>query len=99
MSETQANTLLQEFIDLKADHAAARPLLPQASQVAVRYDRSLYDALFVALVQESGGQGVTADEPLYNAVHGDFPGIQLLRAIWPPRPASASSRRRDASDN
>jgi hypothetical protein len=37
------------------------------------------DALFVALAQDLGLRGVTADEPLYNAVHADFPQIILLR--------------------
>jgi predicted nucleic acid-binding protein len=35
--------------------------------------------LFVALSQDLGLQAVTADEPLYNAIHADFPQIILLR--------------------
>ena len=38
-----------------------------------------YDALFVALCQDLGLQGVTADEPLNNVIHTDFPQISLLR--------------------
>jgi len=37
------------------------------------------DALFVALTQDLGLPGVTSDEPLYRAVHADFPQIVLLR--------------------
>lgn len=60
---------------------AAR-LLDQAFNIAVKYDRAVYDALFVALVQDLGVKGVTADEPLYNATHADYPQIVLLRN-WP----------------
>ena len=38
----------------------------------MKYHRSVYDALFVALTQDLGLPGITADEPLYNAVHVDF---------------------------
>ena len=57
---------------------AAR-LLDQAFEIAVKYDLAVYDALFVVLVQDLGVKGVTADEPLYNTTHADFPQI-----ITPP---------------
>jgi predicted nucleic acid-binding protein len=60
---------------------AAR-LLEKALDIAMNYDRAVYDALFVALVQELDVKGVTADEPLYNTTHADFPQIVLLRN-WP----------------
>jgi predicted nucleic acid-binding protein len=60
---------------------AAR-LLDQAFEIAVKYYRAFYDALFVALVQDLRVKGVTADEPLYNTTHVDFPQIVLLRN-WP----------------
>lgn len=61
---------------------AAGPLLDRAVELATRYDRSVYDCLFVALTVDLSLPGVTADEPLYNAVHGDHPQIHLLRH-WP----------------
>lgn len=57
----------------------ANRLLKPALEIATKYDRALYDALFVALAKELGLQGVTADEPLFNAVHAAFPQIILLR--------------------
>ena len=57
------------------------PLLTAAFEIAVKYDRSVYDALFVALSQKLGVRGVTADEPLFNAIKGDFPNIALLRQL------------------
>jgi predicted nucleic acid-binding protein len=63
----------------------ACPLIPKAIDLATRYDRSVYDCLFVALTLDLGVPGVTSDEPLYRAVHADYPQIHLLRH-WPPRP-------------
>jgi len=54
-------------------------LLASALEIAIAYDRAVYDALFVALVRQLQLPGVTADEPLYRTVHGDFPQIVLLR--------------------
>jgi predicted nucleic acid-binding protein len=58
--------------------AAAR-LSKQAFEISVKYDRPVYDALFVALCQDLNLPGVTADEPLYNVVHPDFPNVVLLK--------------------
>jgi predicted nucleic acid-binding protein len=57
------------------------PLLSNGFSIATRYNRAVYDALFVALAQDLGFPGVTADEPLYNAVHLDLPFIHLLRTF------------------
>ncbi|MCI0461885.1 MAG: type II toxin-antitoxin system VapC family toxin [Gemmataceae bacterium] len=57
----------------------ANRLLKPALEIAAKYDRAIYDALFVALAQDLGLSGATADEPLYNAIHADFPQIVLLR--------------------
>ena len=57
----------------------AMRLLAPALEIASKYDRSIYDALFVALAEDLRLVGLTADEPLYRAVHEDFPQIVLLR--------------------
>jgi predicted nucleic acid-binding protein len=56
----------------------ARPLLSAAVDLALRYDRAVYDMLFVALAIDRGLTGVTADEPLARAVQADYPQIVLL---------------------
>ncbi len=55
------------------------PRLRRAAEIARTYGRSVYDALFVALAEELGLPGVTADEPLHRAIAADFPGVILLR--------------------
>ncbi len=57
----------------------AQRLLRPALDLAMKYNAAVYDALFVALAQDLGLPGVTADEPLYRAVSADFPQIVLLR--------------------
>lgn len=57
----------------------ANDLLRSALEIAAKYDRAVYDAPFVALTQETGMRGVTADEPLWRNVGRDYPTIALLR--------------------
>jgi predicted nucleic acid-binding protein len=54
-------------------------LLGFAFEIAAKYDRAIYDALFIALAQQHGLPGITADEPLFNVMRTDFPQIVLLR--------------------
>lgn len=58
-------------------------LLKPALEIAAKFRRALYDALFVALAHDLDLPGVTADEPLYNVIRTDFPKIILLRN-WVP---------------
>jgi predicted nucleic acid-binding protein len=55
------------------------PILQVAFDLAARYNVAVYDALFVAVLQNLGADGVTADEPLVRAVGADFTQIKLLR--------------------
>jgi predicted nucleic acid-binding protein len=54
-------------------------LIASAAEIAAKYDRAVYDALFVALCRDLRLHGVTADEPLWRAMNADFPDIMLLR--------------------
>ena len=58
-------------------------LLTSAFEIAAKYDCAIYDALFVALVGDLQLRGITADEPLWRAVHEDHPKITLLKN-WNP---------------
>jgi predicted nucleic acid-binding protein len=51
--------------------------LRRAFDIAVRYDRSLYDCLYVALAEESQTELITADERLANALASRY-RIRLL---------------------
>ena len=78
----KAKGFLADLMQFPVQAEPAARLLDRAFEIAVKYDRAVYDALFVALAHDLGIKGVTADEPLYNTTHADFPQIVLLRD-WP----------------
>jgi predicted nucleic acid-binding protein len=73
--EARAFVASLRSMPVRVEPAAA--LLSSAFEIAVKYDRAVYDALFLAL--DLGLKGVTADEPLCNSVQADYPQIVLLR--------------------
>ncbi len=79
----EVNVLFARLLTTPVQTRPSYPLLARALDIAVKYDRSVYDALFVALADDMQLTGVTADEPLWRAVHEDFPNIVLLRD-WAP---------------
>ncbi len=79
----EARLFLDQLIACPVHVAAAHRLLRAGIEIAAKYRRAVYDALFVALAKDLGVTGVTADEPLYHAVHSDYPEIVLLRN-WQP---------------
>jgi predicted nucleic acid-binding protein len=52
---------------------ASQPLLGDAFHIAATYDRTVYDATYVALAHLSGAPLLTADERLANALAARFP--------------------------
>ena len=79
LSLSDAGRFFKDVWAAPVEIQAAHRLLTAAFEIAIQYDRSVYDALFVALTQNLQLPGVTADEPLWTAVHADFPNILLLR--------------------
>ena len=75
----EARQYLADFLRAPVQVVPSQPLLPAAFEIAAKYDVAVYDALFVALTADHGVNGVTTDEPLFRAVHADFPAITLLR--------------------
>jgi predicted nucleic acid-binding protein len=75
----ETNQFLDDLLRIPVHVEPAVRLLKPAMEIAAKYDRAVYDALFVALAQDLGLPGVTADEPLYNVVHADFLQVILLR--------------------
>lgn len=76
---SEARELLEALVRSPVAVEPAASLLASAFEIAAKYDRAIYDALFVALAQQQELPGITADEPLFNAIHADFPRIVLLR--------------------
>lgn len=81
VTNDEARRLLEALLRVPVHVEPAARLIPAAFQIATRYDRSVYDALFVALAQDKALRAVTADEPLHAAVRTDCPQVVLLRDI------------------
>src|SRR5687767_8768424 len=64
----EARQLLDKLLRIPVHVEDAHRLLKPALEIAAKYSRAVYDALFVSLCQDLGLPGVTADEPLYNAI-------------------------------
>jgi len=79
ISESDADAMLSALFACPVHIEPAMRLLSPALKIAARYDRAVYDALFVALAQDRGLPAVTADEPLHNVIRTDFPQVVLLR--------------------
>jgi predicted nucleic acid-binding protein len=77
----EARQFLDKLRGIPVHVEPAVRLLKPALEIAAKYHRAVYDALFVALSQDLALWGVTADEPLGNAVHAAFPQIILLRNL------------------
>ena len=75
VSRSQADEILQAFagLDIEIIPQTWGEMLP----LARRFNRSAYDAAYLALAEARKEALVTADECLYNAVHG-----QLDWVIW-----------------
>ena len=78
ISTQEAQKLLEDLVHSPMHIEAAMPHLGRALEIAVQYDRAIYDALIVALSEWLSVEAVTADRPLFNVVSGDFPLVTLL---------------------
>jgi predicted nucleic acid-binding protein len=50
-----------------------KSLMRRAFEIAVSYDRSVYDCMYIALALQAKTELITADEKLVNALAGDLP--------------------------
>ena len=79
ITQAEADQYLADFNKSPLEVTESRRLQASALAIAGKYRRSFYDSLFVALAVNLQLPGITSDEPLYRAVHPDYPNIILLR--------------------
>ncbi len=70
INEVEAEKLLAVFSRLPLRITASEKLIESALQIAVQYDRTVYDSLYVALAVKTDSVMVTADKRLVNALGG-----------------------------
>jgi predicted nucleic acid-binding protein len=76
VSDRQAEDILSSFekLSITLKPVAWQRMLP----LALRFDRSAYDAAYLALAEVAGQPLVTGDRRMYNAVHEHLDWVQWL---------------------
>ena len=77
----EAGRILVELRTWDLDLIASDKLLDDALRLAYEYQRTVYDALYLALAQQEGCDLITADERLYNAVKNRLPWVKGLHNL------------------
>ena len=75
-----AEKAYHEVRDLDIPTIESFELVPQALQLAVHHQRTVYDCLYVALALQSRAELITADERLANALAAQMP-VKWLGAV------------------
>ncbi len=78
--QTSAETALRALAGRKLPTVSSPVLLDLALRIAVAFDRTVHDSLYIALAVQSKAQLVTADERLANAVAASLP-VKWLGAL------------------
>ena len=68
ISRSEADTILGTLPTLPLTRYPEAPLIVDAFAIAHQADRTVYDALYVALADQLGARAVTADDKLVNAL-------------------------------
>lgn len=72
-----ARALIDEITDVPVIEVAAATLFSPAMSIALRFNRSIYDSLYVALAFQEDCPLVTADRRLYDAIAPSYPETML----------------------
>jgi len=83
VSANEATLIYCDLLTLPLSFRASVAVADAALQAALKYNHSVYDALYCALAIEHRCDFVTADRALANKLQGVFPFIVHLSAIKP----------------
>lgn len=82
LSASDAQAILGQFRKLQFVFTPSADLIDDAYKLAVEHNRTVYDALYLALGVRENCRIVTADEKLVNATSKHFPNLMGI-AEWP----------------
>ena len=75
-----AESAAADMQDRDFQTVSSQILMTTALEIALKYDRNIYDCLYAALAAESRSDLITADERLFNAFATRFP-VKWLGAL------------------
>lgn len=78
ISEEEGTSAIADLLALEIPTVEPRNILPRAYSLARLFDRTVYDAIYLALAEEIGARFITADLRLYNAVGLSLGFVQYL---------------------
>lgn len=85
LSQQEAETALQDLLELPVQLYPSRPLLMRALGIALAYQQSAYDCLYVALAECEKVELWTGDQRLFNTLSVHFPFIRFIGTYMPKR--------------
>lgn len=85
ITRDEVTNALAELGDLPFLMMPSRPLTDAAVSFAIKYDRTVYDSLYVVLAEEEDCPFITSDDRLANALAPHVPNVVKL-SDWKPSP-------------
>jgi predicted nucleic acid-binding protein len=84
ITEEEATDATLDLLALEIPTVEPQAILVRAYSLAKIFERTVYDALYLALADERGARFVTADMRLYNAVSSGLGFVQYLGSYVKP---------------
>jgi predicted nucleic acid-binding protein len=78
ISAETSHQILADFRRIPLMIEPADPFIPLALEIADRTERTVYDALYLAVAEQMGCRMVTADKKLYNSVQSDAVAAHIM---------------------
>ncbi|PIG92863.1 type II toxin-antitoxin system VapC family toxin [Gloeocapsopsis sp. IPPAS B-1203] len=78
ITQEEATSSIFDLLDLEIPTVESQVILAEAYSLAERLDRTVYDALYLALAQVNSANMMTADLRLYNAVASKLDFVEYL---------------------
>lgn len=77
----EINSILTKFFSLDLMVHEHSHLLKGALDIAIKYNRSVYDSIFIYLAKEIEAEFITSDEKLVNSVSQELGFVKLLNEL------------------
>jgi predicted nucleic acid-binding protein len=86
IDEAMALDIITDLLGLGIPLVPADTIIARAYELARQYNRTVYDAMYLAVAEGRDCEMITADERLFTSVSEHLPFVHSLRS-WEPREA------------